>query len=299
MTTIFISISLSESFGHRSGCHRWHTCPSDTGSYTYVPKVEKFEDDDEKPKYDRCPNGYNRNDEGICKKKIENDKNNQYENKYGYKEKDYSPTYKNDFGSTKNNFFGIFPEDYYSPDDYNSDLLSTDNTLDFNANDYPSDDINNLYNNDYDKNRGLFSEDSVTDNKNKCNPISESILLKKKLNPKGIILLSEFDTCQIANGKIMLKIPDNPNLKLVAMYIDKNGNNHEGTLLSPIKIQNIDKKQGLFTLELNEQMKGKNPITGKSNTLTKINGLALYNDGYKAIKFKSGNVAELTATFSK
>ena len=46
-TTIFISISLSESSGHRSGCHRWHTCPSDTGSYTYVPKYENFEDDDE------------------------------------------------------------------------------------------------------------------------------------------------------------------------------------------------------------------------------------------------------------
>jgi hypothetical protein len=46
-------------------------------------------------------------------------------------------------------------------------------------------------------------------------------------------------------------------------------------------------------------MKGKNPITGKSKTLTKINGLALYNYGDKVIKFKSGNVAELTATFTK
>ena len=299
MTTIFISISLSESFGHRSGCHRWHTCPSDTGSYTYVPKVEKFEDDDEKPKYDRCPNGYNRNDEGICKKKIDNYNNNkQNENKYDFNKKDYSPTYKNDFGSTKNSFFGIYPEDYYSPDDFNSDLLSTDNTLDFNENDYLHDDKNNLYNNDYENIRELFPEDSVND-KEICNPINESILLKKKLNPKGIIFLADFDTCQIANGKIMLKIPDNPNLKLAAMYIDKNGNNHEGTLLSPIKIQNIDKKQGLFTLELNEQMKGKNPITGKSNTLTKINGLALYNADDKVIKFKSGNVAELTAIFTK
>lgn len=279
MTTIFISISLSESFGHRSGCHRWHTCPSDTGSYTYVPKVEKFEDDDEKPKYDRCPNGYNRNDEGICIKKIDNNND-------------------NDFGSTKNDFFDS-PEDYYSPDDFNSDLLSTDNPLSFDESDYLPDDKNNLYNNDYENIRELFPEDSVNDKENKCNPINESILLKKKLNPKGIILLADFDTCQIANGKIMLKIPDNPNLKLAAMYIDKNGNNDEGTLLSPIKIQNIDKKQGLFTLELNEQMKGKNPITGKSNTLTKINGLALYNADDKVIKFKSDNVAVNSATFTK
>jgi len=23
----------NESFAHRDGCHRWHSCPSDTGSY--------------------------------------------------------------------------------------------------------------------------------------------------------------------------------------------------------------------------------------------------------------------------
>jgi len=252
MITIFISISLSDSSAHRSGCHRWHTCPSDTGSYTYVPKYEKFEDDD-KPKYDRCPNGYNKNDEGICKKKIKNNSNdNQYENRYGFKENDYLPQ-----------------------------------------------DKNNLYNNDYDNTKGLFPEDSVTSIQNICNPINESILLKKILSPKGVRILADFDTCQIASGKITLKIPDNPNLKLAAIYIDKNGNNHEGTLLSPKKIQKMDKKQGLFVLELNEQMKGKNPITGKSNTLTKINGLALFNASDKAIKFKSGNVVEVIATFTK
>lgn len=297
MITIFISISLSESSAHRSGCHRWHTCPSDTGSYTYVPKYEKFEDDD-KPKYDRCPNGYNKNDEGICKKKIKNNSNNnQYENKYELKEKDYSPIYNNDYSSANDNFFDISPDDYY-PSEYDSSPLSKNNLYSFDENDYLPEDKNNLYNNEYDNIRDIFPEDSIADEQNKCNPINESILLKKKLSPKGVRILADFDICQIANGKITLKIPDNPNLKLAAMYIDKNGNNHEGTLLSPIKIQNMDKKQGLFTLELNEQMKGKNPITGKSNALTKINGLALFNAGDKAIKFKSGNVAELTATFT-
>jgi len=33
---LLFSIVPSESFAHRSGCHRWHTCPSDTGSYGYV-----------------------------------------------------------------------------------------------------------------------------------------------------------------------------------------------------------------------------------------------------------------------
>ena len=46
-------------------------------------------------------------------------------------------------------------------------------------------------------------------------------------------------------------------------------------------------------------MKGINPVTGKNTTLTKINGLALYNNGDKPIEFKPGNIAALTATFTK
>ncbi len=37
--TLFLSISFGVGYaerseGHRSGCHRWHSCPSDSGSYT-------------------------------------------------------------------------------------------------------------------------------------------------------------------------------------------------------------------------------------------------------------------------
>jgi len=33
---LFISVALdpTDVFAHRSGCHRWHSCPSDSGSYT-------------------------------------------------------------------------------------------------------------------------------------------------------------------------------------------------------------------------------------------------------------------------
>jgi hypothetical protein len=92
-------------------------------------------------------------------------------------------------------------------------------------------------------------------------------------------------------------MPNTQNIKLAVMYIDKKGNNHAGTLINPAKIQNISTKQGLFTIDLDEQMKGLNPVTGKSNILTKINGLALYNSGEKPIQFKSGNTVALTAAF--
>jgi hypothetical protein len=44
---------------------------------------------------------------------------------------------------------------------------------------------------------------------------------------------------------------------------------------------------------------GKNLITETSNTLTKINGLALYNSGANPINLHAGNMAALTATLSK
>ena len=31
---VLVSTYQAPAFAHRSGCHRWHSCPSDTGSYT-------------------------------------------------------------------------------------------------------------------------------------------------------------------------------------------------------------------------------------------------------------------------
>ncbi len=94
-------------------------------------------------------------------------------------------------------------------------------------------------------------------------------------------------------------MPNTQNIKLTALSMDKIDNNFAGTLVNPIKIQNINQNQGLFTIELNEQMRGMNLTTGKRATLTKINALALYNNGDKPIQFKSENIAALTATFTK
>jgi len=87
------------------------------------------------------------------------------------------------------------------------------------------------------------------------------------------------------------------------MYIDyTNGNsnsNPEGVLVSPNKVQSIDTNRGVFTLELDGKMKGKDPVTREDTTLSNINGLALYNSGDKPLEFKDGDVAILKATFTK
>jgi hypothetical protein len=156
------------------------------------------------------------------------------------------------------------------------------------------------------KNKSFIKDDNnieqeiiIVGKKNTCPTQSESVELSGIINPRGIRLIADFYPCKIVDGGVTLNIPEIPILKLAVMYIDYNGNNHAGALITPSKIQSIDKNQGLYTIELDDRMKGINPITGKSTTLTKINGLALYNNGDKPIVFKPGNIAALTATFTK
>ena len=91
----------------------------------------------------------------------------------------------------------------------------------------------------------------VPESKNEeFNPINESYtLLNQKINPKGIIILADFDPCLLVNGEVTLNIPENDNLKLAVIYIDYSGNNnHVGALITPSKIQNLDKNQDYFLL---------------------------------------------------
>ncbi len=139
----------------------------------------------------------------------------------------------------------------------------------------------------------------IISNKNTCPTQSNTVELKGKIGPHGIRLLADFDPCKISDGSVTFNIPNTKNIKLAAIYIDKKNTDHAGTLVDPMKIQNINKFQGLYTTELDNKMKGTSPVTGKDTTLTKINALALYNNGDRPIQFKAGNTAALTATFIK
>ncbi|MDW3626879.1 MAG: hypothetical protein QOK72_09565, partial [Nitrososphaeraceae archaeon] len=132
-----------------------------------------------------------------------------------------------------------------------------------------------------------------------CPTQSETVELNGMIDPKGIRLLANFYPCIIQNGGITMNIPESPHLNLAVIYIDNNIDNHAGTLISPSKIQSIDKNQGLFSIELDKKMKGNDPITGELTTLEKINGLALYNSGNEPIEFNEGSSVALTATFTK
>ena len=132
-----------------------------------------------------------------------------------------------------------------------------------------------------------------------CPTQSEHVELNGIINPKSIRLIANFYPCTIENGGITMNMPESPDLKMAVIYIDNNNDNHAGTLISPQKIQSIDKDNGLFSIELDKKMKGNDPITGEVTTLDKINGLALYNNGNEPLEFKAGSSVALTATFQK
>ena len=148
--------------------------------------------------------------------------------------------------------------------------------------------------NNNDEKEIIIAGDKIT-----CPTQTETVSLKGQINPKGIRLLADFDTCKISDGSMTLNIPNTDNIKLALLFIDKIGNNDAGVIVQPVKIQDLSTNQALFSLDLDGNMNGVNPKTGQSNNLTNINGLALFNDGNEPIKFNSGNIAALTATFTK
>ena len=134
---------------------------------------------------------------------------------------------------------------------------------------------------------------------NSCPTQSDSIQFKGKIIPRGVIILADFDPCDLKDGRATLNIPNNPNLKFVVLSIDKKGNNHEGAIVTKQKIQSLNKNSGLYVVSFDDQMMGKNPVTGKKIVLDKINGLALYNTSPKSINFQSGNGLSIILLFSK
>ena len=139
----------------------------------------------------------------------------------------------------------------------------------------------------------------ISSNKNTCPTQSETVALNGQIKPKGIRILADFDPCRISGGSVTLNMPNTGSIKLALLFIDKVGNNDAGVLVKPVKIQDLNTNQALFKIELDGNMNGINPISGQSTSISRINGLAVYNDGDQPIQFNSGNTAALTATFTK
>ncbi|MFB5600352.1 MAG: hypothetical protein ACE5SW_09020 [Nitrososphaeraceae archaeon] len=130
---------------------------------------------------------------------------------------------------------------------------------------------------------------------NKCATQTGSILLDGKIGPRAPVLLGDFGPCNLKDGKATLNLPDNGNIKFVALYIDKKGSDHEGIILEMEKIQNLANNNALYVVEFDDKMKGIHPITSKELTLDDINAIALFNESKETVNLGSGNSLAMSA----
>jgi hypothetical protein len=155
------------------------------------------------------------------------------------------------------------------------------------------------YYNDNDDDNDVKIIKKIYKRDNTCQTQSDSTQLKGKLPPKNVIILADFEPCELRDGRSTLSIPNNPYLKFVVLSIDKKGNNHKGVMIDLEKVQNINKNNGLYLVNFDSKMSGENPASGKKTTVKNINGLALYNLSQKPIQFNIGNSLALTAVLKK
>ncbi|MDR4510762.1 MAG: hypothetical protein MRJ93_03545 [Nitrososphaeraceae archaeon] len=139
----------------------------------------------------------------------------------------------------------------------------------------------------------------VVKDKNTCPTQSDSIQLKGKLSARGVIVVADFEPCQLKDGRALLNLPNNPGLKFVILSLDKNGNDHQNAIVKLKKIQNLGKYNSLYTVAFDDKMNGFKIASGKPTTLSDINGLALYNISTKSVDFNPGNSLALTAVLKK
>ena len=134
--------------------------------------------------------------------------------------------------------------------------------------DYDDDDDYYYYDDDDDHDVKIIKKIYKRDNS--CPTQSDSLQFKGKIIPRGVIILADFYPCDLRDGRATLNIPNNPNLKFVVLTIDKKGNNHEGAIITKEKIQSLSKDNGLYVVNFDDQMSGKNPVTGKKIVLDEI-----------------------------
>jgi hypothetical protein len=115
----------------------------------------------------------------------------------------------------------------------------------------------------------------------------------------GARILAAFDPCVQSDGGILLNLPDEQGIQLVAANI-QGGQTTQSAIIPMQRIAPVTQGQVLFGAELNEQVTGEDPATGNSVTLNgNINALFLLNDGGQSIELGGDNSVALNAILTR
>jgi hypothetical protein len=114
----------------------------------------------------------------------------------------------------------------------------------------------------------------------------------------GVRILAAFDPCVLTDGSVVLNLPDEQGIQLVAANI-QGGQTTQSVVVPMQRIASITQGQTLYTVDLNEQVTGPDPATGAQVTLNgNINALFLWNAGGQNVELNGDNSAALNAILS-
>jgi hypothetical protein len=113
----------------------------------------------------------------------------------------------------------------------------------------------------------------------------------------GARILAAFDPCILTDGEVVLNLPDEQGIQLVAANI-VGGQTTQSVIVPMQRIAPITEGQTLYSVDLSEQVTGTDPATGNQVTLNgNINSLFLLNDGDQ-VDMSGDNSVALNAVLS-
>lgn len=130
----------------------------------------------------------------------------------------------------------------------------------------------------------------------------ETVRLGKGSLPSGgMRILADLEPFQIIDGHVGYNAPPNVrDIKVVVAESSEKSLTH-AVILNPTRIKDIRSGEALFHVDLNEEISGKNPWTGRSDKVDNYNNVYLMNvgRGKSPISFNDQSQATITMVFSQ
>ncbi len=129
-----------------------------------------------------------------------------------------------------------------------------------------------------------------------CPPQSATVLLgPSTMESSGARVLAAFEPCILTGGTVVLNLPDEQGIQLVASNIAA-GQTTQSAVVPIQRVAPITEGQALYSIALSEQMTGVDPATGAEVTLNgNINSLFLLNLAGQEVELSGDNSVALNA----
>jgi hypothetical protein len=111
----------------------------------------------------------------------------------------------------------------------------------------------------------------------------------------GARILAALDPCVLTDGSVILNLPDEQGIQLVAANI-QGGQTTQSVVVPMQRVAPITQGQTLYSVDLTGQITGPDPATGNPVTLNgNINALFLRNNGGQDVELSADNSIALNA----